>query len=102
MAGAITTYEETGNGPDEAHDTRPDAASSSPARLGRMVALSLAAGCAAAALFAFLPVVPVEERSITGAALCGVGVGWAVLWLLSDQAAYTTGTIVDVAGGRGI
>ena len=26
----------------------------------------------------------------------------AVLWLLSDQAAYTTGTIVDVAGGRGI
>ena len=26
----------------------------------------------------------------------------AVLWLLSDQAAYTTGTILDVAGGRGI
>jgi NAD(P)-dependent dehydrogenase (short-subunit alcohol dehydrogenase family) len=26
----------------------------------------------------------------------------AVLWLLSDQSAYTTGTIVDVAGGRGI
>lgn len=26
----------------------------------------------------------------------------AVLWLLSDQAGYTTGTIVDVAGGRGI
>jgi NAD(P)-dependent dehydrogenase (short-subunit alcohol dehydrogenase family) len=26
----------------------------------------------------------------------------AVLWLLSDRAAYTTGTIVDVAGGRGI
>jgi NAD(P)-dependent dehydrogenase (short-subunit alcohol dehydrogenase family) len=26
----------------------------------------------------------------------------AVLWLLSDQAAYTTGVIIDVAGGRGI
>jgi len=26
----------------------------------------------------------------------------AVLWLLSDQSAYTTGVIVDVAGGRGI
>jgi NAD(P)-dependent dehydrogenase (short-subunit alcohol dehydrogenase family) len=26
----------------------------------------------------------------------------AVLWLLSDQSAYTTGTIIDVAGGRGI
>ncbi|MGE0768644.1 MAG: SDR family oxidoreductase [Hyphomicrobiaceae bacterium] len=26
----------------------------------------------------------------------------AVLWLLSDRAAYTTGVIVDVAGGRGI
>jgi len=26
----------------------------------------------------------------------------AVLWLLSDQSAYTTGMIVDVAGGRGI
>ncbi len=26
----------------------------------------------------------------------------AALWLLSDQAAYTTGVIVDVAGGRGI
>ncbi len=26
----------------------------------------------------------------------------AVLWLLSDKSAYTTGTIVDVAGGRGI
>lgn len=26
----------------------------------------------------------------------------AVLWLLSDKAAYTTGVIIDVAGGRGI
>ena len=78
MADTITTHEETCKGPDEAQDTQPDAPSSSPGRLGRMVALSLAAGCAAAALFTFLPVVPVEESSITGAVLCGVGVGWAV------------------------
>ena len=27
-------------------------------------------------------------------------VAHAILWLLSDQASYTTGTRVDVAGGR--
>jgi NAD(P)-dependent dehydrogenase (short-subunit alcohol dehydrogenase family) len=27
-------------------------------------------------------------------------VAQAVLWLLSDQAAYTTGSFIDVAGGR--
>jgi NAD(P)-dependent dehydrogenase (short-subunit alcohol dehydrogenase family) len=26
----------------------------------------------------------------------------AVLWLLSDEASYTTGTVIDVTGGRGI
>ena len=26
----------------------------------------------------------------------------AVLWLLSDKASYVTGTLVDVAGGRGL
>jgi NAD(P)-dependent dehydrogenase (short-subunit alcohol dehydrogenase family) len=27
-------------------------------------------------------------------------VAQAVLWLLSDAASYTTGTVIDVAGGR--
>ena len=27
-------------------------------------------------------------------------VAQAILWLLSDEASYTTGSIVDVAGGR--
>ena len=26
----------------------------------------------------------------------------AILWLLSDEASYTTGTTIDVTGGRGI
>jgi NAD(P)-dependent dehydrogenase (short-subunit alcohol dehydrogenase family) len=29
-------------------------------------------------------------------------VAQAVLWLLSDEASYTTGTVIDVTGGRGI
>jgi pimeloyl-ACP methyl ester carboxylesterase len=49
------------------------------------VALSLATGSTAALLFAFLPFVPVEESAITGAVLCGFGVGWFVLWLLSAR-----------------
>jgi NAD(P)-dependent dehydrogenase (short-subunit alcohol dehydrogenase family) len=26
----------------------------------------------------------------------------AILWLLSDEASYTTGAVIDVTGGRGI
>jgi pimeloyl-ACP methyl ester carboxylesterase len=83
MAGTITTYEETGNSPEVAPDTRPKDVSSSSGRLGWIVALSLVTGSAAALLFAFLPFVGVEESAITGAVLCGFGVGWAVLWLVS-------------------
>ena len=83
MAGTITTYEETGNSPEIAPDTRPTDLSSSSGRLGWIVALSLVTGSAASLLFAFLPFIGVEESAITGALLCGFGVGWTVLWLLS-------------------
>jgi pimeloyl-ACP methyl ester carboxylesterase len=36
-------------------------------------------------LFAFLPFVTVDEGAITGAVLCGLAVGWAVLWQLSER-----------------
>ena len=83
MASTISMYEETGNSPVEAPDTRPKAVSSSPGRLGWIVALSLATGSAAASLFAFLPFVAVEEGAITGAVLCGFAVGWAMVAVLS-------------------
>ena len=85
MAGTISTYKNTDNKPEEAPDTRPKAVSSSPGRMGWIVALSLATGAAAASLFAFLPFVPVEESAITGAVLCGFAVGWAALGLVSSR-----------------
>jgi pimeloyl-ACP methyl ester carboxylesterase len=78
MAGTIFMYE-------EAPHTRPKAASSSPGRLGWIVALSLATGSAAAVLFAFLPFVATQEGAITGAVLCGFAVGWAALGVLSSR-----------------
>ena len=83
MAGTITTYGETGDSPEVAPDIRPTDLSPSSGRLGRIVALSLVTGSAAALLFTFLPFIGVEESAVTGAVLCGFGVGWSVLWLLS-------------------
>lgn len=60
--------------------------SSEPAssgRLGWIVAVSLVTGFVGALLLAALPFVPVNESAITGAVLCGIGSGWALLWLLS-------------------
>jgi pimeloyl-ACP methyl ester carboxylesterase len=77
----------TGNGgPDGMRQVRPPAPRCprrSPARLGWIVTLSLSTGFVAALLFAVLPFVPVTESAITGAVLCGVALGWVVLWLLS-------------------
>lgn len=55
----------------------------SSGRLGWIVALSLATGFVAALLFAALPFVPIAESAITGAALCGFALGWALMSLLS-------------------
>jgi pimeloyl-ACP methyl ester carboxylesterase len=51
--------------------------------IGWIVAGSLVTGIVAALLFAVAPFVPAEESAITGAVLCGFGLGWAVLAVLS-------------------
>ena len=71
-----------------AGDPVPDPEAGSPSTSGRLVwivSLALAAGFAAALLLSFLPFVPVEENALTGAVMCGFGVGWFVLWLLSAR-----------------
>ena len=54
-----------------------------PARIGRVLAGSLAAGLLAAVLLAAAPVVPPTEAGTTGAVLCGLALGWAALVVLS-------------------
>jgi pimeloyl-ACP methyl ester carboxylesterase len=53
--------------------------------LGWIVAASLAAGLVAALLLVAAPFVPAEESRMTGAALCGFALGWAMLGLLSAR-----------------
>ncbi|MFN0282033.1 MAG: alpha/beta hydrolase [Kineosporiaceae bacterium] len=43
----------------------------------------MATGLVAALLLAAAPFIPAEERDVTGAALCGFALGWAVLAVLS-------------------
>jgi pimeloyl-ACP methyl ester carboxylesterase len=86
MGGTISVYGDTDGAPEEAPGTRPNAGASSPGSgLGWIVALSLATGCMSAVLFAFLPFVAVEEGAITGTVLCGLALGWALLWQLSER-----------------
>jgi pimeloyl-ACP methyl ester carboxylesterase len=56
-----------------------------PARrhIGRVVAGSLATGFVAAMLLVAAPFIPAEESELTGAVLCGFGVGWAMLAVCS-------------------
>jgi pimeloyl-ACP methyl ester carboxylesterase len=54
-------------------------------RLGWIVLSSLVAGPVAALLFAALPFVTPRESEITGAVLCGFGLGWAMLAVLSER-----------------
>ncbi|WP_221654555.1 alpha/beta fold hydrolase [Actinotalea ferrariae] len=58
-------------------------AARSRGRLGRVVALSLLAGLVAAAFLVFAPFIPATEAGITGALLCGLAIGWALLTVLS-------------------
>src|SRR3954452_10127953 len=51
--------------------------------IGWIVAGSLALGLVAALLLPFAPFIPAEESAVTGAVLCGVALGWAMLAVLS-------------------
>ena len=53
------------------------------ARIGWIVAGSLATGLVAALLLPFAPFIPAEESAVTGAVLCGFALGWAMLAVLS-------------------
>jgi pimeloyl-ACP methyl ester carboxylesterase len=59
-----------------------DAAS---ARIGCVVAGSLAGGLVAAVLLVAAPFIPPTEAGVTGALLCGWALGWAVLVVLSAR-----------------
>ena len=51
--------------------------------IGRVVAGSLATGLLAALLLVAAPFVPAEESRVTGAVLCGLALGWALVAVLS-------------------
>jgi pimeloyl-ACP methyl ester carboxylesterase len=51
--------------------------------IGWVVAGSLAAGLVAAALLVAAPFIPPTEAGVTGAVLCGLALGWAMLAVLS-------------------
>ena len=53
--------------------------------IGRIVAGSLATGLIAALLLVATPFISPEENEVTGAALCGFAVGWAMLAILSTR-----------------
>jgi pimeloyl-ACP methyl ester carboxylesterase len=53
--------------------------------IGWVVAGSLMTGLVVALLLVAAPFVPVEEATITGAVLCGFGLGWAMLAVLSAR-----------------
>lgn len=65
----------------------PDGSAPAPlarrASIRRVVAASLATGLVAALLLAFAPFTRAEESAATGAVLCGFGLGWATLVVLS-------------------
>lgn len=53
--------------------------------IGLIVAGSLAAGLLLGLLLVLVPFVPVRERALTGALLCGFALGWAMLAGLSSR-----------------
>src|SRR5215217_8678739 len=68
---------------DRGRDRRSHADPGPRGHIGWIVAGSLATGLLAAVLLAAAPVIPAEERAVTGAVLCGFALGWAMLAVLS-------------------
>ena len=70
--------------PKDQRPDRPSRPDSGPrGHIGWIVAGSLATGLLAALLLVAAPFIPAEESAITGAVLCGFGLGWAMLAVLS-------------------
>src|SRR3954468_23397622 len=53
--------------------------------IGWVVFGSLTTGLVAALLLVVAPFIPAEEAAVTGAVLCGFGLGWAMLAVLSAR-----------------
>src|SRR5512132_4482941 len=68
---------------DTGRDRRSHPDSGARGHIGWIVAGSLATGLVAAVLLAAAPFIPAEERAVTGAVLCGLALGWAMLAVLS-------------------
>src|SRR3954451_17379270 len=71
--------------PGDAPGTPSPSASEPRGHIGWVVFGSLTTGLVAALLLVAAPFVPAEEATIAGAVLCGFGVGWAMLAVLSAR-----------------
>jgi pimeloyl-ACP methyl ester carboxylesterase len=72
------------HGPKDQDPDRPSRPGPRPrGHMGRIVAGSLATGLVAALILVAAPFIPVEESHLTGAVLCGLALGWAMLTVLS-------------------
>ncbi|MCW2803627.1 MAG: alpha/beta hydrolase fold protein [Propionibacteriaceae bacterium] len=70
--------------PGSKNQNRPPSDDSGPrGHIGWIVVGSMATGLVAAVLLVAAPFIPLAERAVTGAVLCGFALGWAVLALLS-------------------
>ncbi len=63
----------------------PVSARASRGHIGWIVAGSFASGLLAAALLVAVPFIPPTEAGLTGAVLCGLALGWAMLSVLSAR-----------------
>jgi pimeloyl-ACP methyl ester carboxylesterase len=70
-------------GVDQTPPSRPDPRQTG--HIGRIVAGSLATGLVVALVLVFAPFIPAAESELTGAVLCGFGVGWAMLAVFSTR-----------------
>src|SRR4051812_476545 len=71
--------------PGDAPGTPSPSASEPRGHVGWVVFVSLTTGLVAALLLVAAPFVPADEATIAGAVLCGFGVGWAMLAVLSAR-----------------